>query len=147
MRCSVCGTYIPENQNYCTACGNAVKGQTVRMIRLICADCHGVMDVDLDRVMQKCPYCNSKDLRVKGDKTRFIRIKEDLKIDTMIPYSPIERVLMKQKLDDECDRRYNESTPIVKKSKKHKHINVNNDDILPIIIAVVIFIIVVILFL
>ena len=60
MRCSVCGTYIPEGQNNCGVCGYAVKGQTIRMIRLICADCGGVMDVDLNRPMEKCPYCNSK---------------------------------------------------------------------------------------
>lgn len=145
MRCSVCGTYIPENLNYCAACGNAVKGQTVRMIRLICADCYGVIDVDLDRAMPKCPYCDSKDIRIKGDKIRFIRIKEDLKIDTMELYSPTERVLMKQKLDDECDRRYNESAPAIKKNKKP--IKNNNDDVLAIVIAITIFIIVAIILL
>ena len=150
MRCSVCGTYIPENQDYCTACGNAVKGQTVRMIRLICADCYGVMDIDLDKPMEKCPYCNSKRLLIKGDKTRFIKIKslDDLKLDMMMPYSAMERVKIKQKLDDECDRRYYESAPAIKvNKKKRKHSNVDSDNFVAIIVAVVLFILAFILFL
>lgn len=123
MRCSVCGTYIPDGQNNCGVCGYAVKGQTIRMIRLICADCGGVMDVDLNRPMEKCPYCNSKRLLIKGDKTRIVKIKsfDELRMDMMIPYTAMERVRIKQRIDDECDRRYHESAPVVKVYKKNSN--------------------------
>lgn len=108
MYCSMCGAQISENLNFCIYCGTAVKGQTIRMIRLVCPDCMGVMDVDLDRNVRNCPYCGSKQLLIKGDKARFIKLKsqEKMGLDKMNRYSTEERAKIKQEIIIERNRRF-----------------------------------------
>ena len=47
-------------------------------------------------------------------------------MDMMTPYTAMERVRIKQRIDDECDRRYRESAPVVKVYKKN--LNQSNVD-------------------
>ena len=122
MYCSVCGAEISENQNFCKYCGTSAKGQTVRMIRLICSDCQGVMDVDFDKNIRNCPYCSSKKLLVKGDKIRLIKLKApaNIKLDKMNPYSLAERKRIQQELIIERERRFGNDEPTINKNKHKK---------------------------
>lgn len=84
------------------------------MIRLICANCQGVIDVDLDRSIHSCPYCKSKRLLIKGDKIQFIKIKspENLKLDEMEQYTYDKQAKMKHEIYIEQERRYNNTAPV-----------------------------------
>lgn len=136
MYCSSCGEKLSDDQNFCTKCGTAVKGRSLRIIRLKCSECQGIMDVDFDKQVIQCPYCGSKSLLIESDKIKIeqIRSSASLEKEKVHQYSMIERdkitkemVLEKQRIRSEAEIKKAIETEKIRRKAEIKKAIINMD--------------------
>lgn len=77
MFCYKCGHEAKEGERFCVKCGTALHKEenTKQPIKLFCEDCGGIMEVDPERPILSCPYCNSKKLIPESDDVTLERIR------------------------------------------------------------------------
>lgn len=135
MYCSMCGKEIADNQNFCTKCGTAiVREKSLRIIRLKCSECQGIMDVDFDKQVIQCPYCGSKSLLIESDEIKIEQIRSSARLEKekVHQYSMIERdkitkemVLEKQRIRSEAEIKKAIATEKIRRKAEIKKAMIN----------------------
>lgn len=86
MYCSKCGSKLINGAEFCTECGqpvNSISSGGVKIVRLVCQDCGGIMSVDEDQDKQVllCPYCGSKKMLLESDGVKIEKIRSHTELE------------------------------------------------------------------
>ncbi|MDD6482357.1 MAG: hypothetical protein PUF65_08875 [Lachnospiraceae bacterium] len=78
MFCNNCGAKIPNETEICPECGQKCKEVSgMRIIRLKCKNCNGIMEVDENTQEVICPYCGTKEKILDSDAVAVEKIKSN----------------------------------------------------------------------
>lgn len=78
MFCYKCGSNAKDGDKFCTQCGaDLYQKPKIKTIKLTCAECRGVLEVDRDKQIISCPYCGSKTLIQESDEVTLARIRKE----------------------------------------------------------------------
>ena len=84
MFCCKCGTQLANNVKFCYKCGTPTANnipaektsqKQFQTVALRCQDCGGIMEIDDDGEIIKCPYCGSKRIVEVSDTVRIEKIR------------------------------------------------------------------------
>lgn len=84
MFCCKCGTQLANNVKFSYKCGTPTANnipaektsqKQFQTVALRCQDCGGIMEIDDDGEIIKCPYCGSKRIVEVSDTVRIEKIR------------------------------------------------------------------------
>ena len=51
------------------------------IVKLVCEDCGGTMNIDADKQILMCPFCGSKKIILEGDEVKISKIQADADVE------------------------------------------------------------------
>lgn len=90
MFCCKCGTQLANNVKFCYKCGTPTANnipaektsqKQFQTVALRCQDCGGIMEIDDDGEIIKCPYCGSKRIVEVSDTVRIEKIRSKYQLE------------------------------------------------------------------
>ena len=51
------------------------------VVKLVCEDCGGTMNIDADKQIMMCPFCGSKKIILEGDDVKIAKIQADAEVE------------------------------------------------------------------
>lgn len=106
MYCQKCGFKLPDNAKFCLECGTKIekinnsKSTGNKYISLTCSKCGGTLEVDPNRPIISCPYCNSSTLVEEADNVKVERVKAKAYTDVNKAKYDAEKAKQKVKSDE-----------------------------------------------